>query len=80
MKVIHNGMVQDCVYRFSRINAKSHNNISSPISTDFNTKFKWIHCDVLYLLNHPFQSTPNAIVLEYNYYELIESMGTVTTD
>ena len=30
--------------------------------------------DVLYLLNHPFRSTPGAIVLKYNYDKLIKSM------
>ena len=51
-----------------------------PISTDWNYQIYSEFIDVLYLLNHPFPSTPNAIVVNYNYKKLIESIGTVTTD
>jgi hypothetical protein len=50
------------------------------ISTDLNFQIYSEFIDVLYLLNHPFQFTPDAIVLKYNYYRTIESMVTVTTD
>ena len=49
------------------------------ISTDLNYQIYSEFIDVLYLLNHPFLSTPDAIVL-YNSYKLIESTGTVKTD
>ena len=50
------------------------------ISTDLSYQTYSEFIDVLYLLNHPFQSTPDSIVLKYNYYTPIEYMGTVTTD
>ena len=86
MEVIHNEMVQDCLCGFSRINIKSDNNIGSPRRKTGPFRPTWaskIYIEfiyVLYLLNHLLQSTPDAIVLKYNYKKRIESMGTVTTD